>query len=711
MSGYAGSGRASSWFWLLMIVVALVIWAGALIPSDAPVVDTAYVDPPSHSGVDLTAADEDSEGNGLYPSKVSVVPGESIDFHISNGQNSPYTLSIYREGSPRRLMGTINNVRTSNHGCAGGYATGCGWPVGATLVVPKEWPSGIYTVDMPRQGGRPMQTLFIVRAPQPTARILFLASVNTYQAYNDYGGGSLYGLNGVVWAEKVSFNRPYNHGTGLYERWESKFVAWAEKAGYKVDYAATYDLEFVPTLLNGYDVVIIAGHSEYWTWDMRQRVKAFINGGGRFMNLSGNTMWWQVRFEDNGRTMVGYKAWKKDPVKEQTLSTDMNWDRPINDSSFSITGLHWPYGGYPGGKGDGYNVVKANHWIYQGTGLVENQLFGKGPTVDTSIQDKETDGLAFNCAADGSTILGPIPGTGTPANFTILGITPVKSKQRELIGVGMMGLYTVPSGGAVFSAGTTGWVLGLDQPAVDRITRNVIDRFLARNFPQEPVLPGSDHLFMDRFNCNALNAGRFMTPMKDAHRLNYITTFKAAGGLKATCGVNGSGLEMPGSPPGMRFVAGLRPNWGETPVLHTRFYLNLGGFKIGNGAVFTLMQQYADNRVDPPVVVAAVEIGKANNVTAIRYVTPGANWEWVPVPANRFFRVDTTWDSTAGVVSITINGTGGYRKQVALNGSPLPNRADFGALGKKGAAGGRLCLDELIYDDRPIRDTPFALAP
>ena len=47
----------------------------------------------------------------------------------------------------------------------------------------------------------------------------------------------------------------------------------AEAAGYPVAYAATYDLEFLPNLLTPYDVVVIAGHSEYWTWDMRQRVR------------------------------------------------------------------------------------------------------------------------------------------------------------------------------------------------------------------------------------------------------------------------------------------------------------------------------------------------------------------------------------------------------------------------------------------------------
>ncbi|HMT21211.1 MAG TPA: hypothetical protein PKE20_08215, partial [Promineifilum sp.] len=482
-----------------------------------------------------------------------------------------------------------------------GYDKGCNWPVGASLTVPNNWPSGIYTVDIPRQGGGVIQTLFFVRALQPTARILFLASVNTYQAYNDFGGGSLYGFGDTVKTQWVSFDRPYAGGLGLYDHWESHFIGWAEQAGYKMDYAATYDLAFMPHLLDGYDLVIIAGHSEYWTHGMRQRVKAFINGGGRFMNLSGNTMWWQVRFEDNGRTMIGYKAWRKDPQKSAALSTDVNWDRPIFDSSFTITGLHWPYGGYPGGKGDGYYVVNANHWIFQETGLKENELFGKGPTVETSIHDKESDGLAFNCAADGSTILGPIAGAGTPGNFTILGLTPVRSKQRDLTGVAMMGLYTTPSGGAVFSAGTTGWVLGLGQPVVGRITRNVMDRFLAGNFPQEPAAPDSAYLFSDRFNCTDLNRGRFKAVISDAARLNYVFTEKAdTARLVAGCGVDGAGLQLPGSPVGMRFVASLGPNWSPNAVVYTRGYLNLEDFTIGKGAILTLLQQYADSRVDTP---------------------------------------------------------------------------------------------------------------
>ena len=701
-----------------IVFLFVLLFAGACQPNTVRGIPPHAVAPssefevPGESGVDTAAERTVNSSTGAYPSKVSVLPGESLDFHISNGYGAKYTLSIYRDGATRQFMGSIPDVDTNNYNCVNGYATGCNWPVGASFTVPEDWPSGAYIVDIPRRDGRPLQTLFFVRAPRPTERILFLASVNTYHAYNDFGGGSLYGFGNTVKSQWVSFNRPYANGLGLYDRWERKFVVWAEQAGYQMDYAATYDLEFVPDLLDGYDVVIIAGHSEYWTYDMRQRVKTFIEDGGRFMNLSGNTMWWQVRFEDNGRTMIGYKAWRKDPEQAADLSTDVNWDRPIFDSSFTITGLHWPYGGYPGGKGNGYNVINAGHWIFDGTGLAENQLFGKGPTVNTSIHDKESDGLAFNCAVDGSTILGAIAGTGTPGNFTILGIVPVKSKQRTLNGVAAMGLYTTPAGGAVFSAGTTGWVLGLQQPAVDRITRNVMDRFLSGNFPQEPAAPDSDYLFADRFNCSALNRGRFKTSIRDAAKLNYIDTEKVkAANLTAACGVDGAGLQLAGTPVGMRFIASLGPNWSPNGVVYTRVYLNLKDYNLANGATLTLLQQYADSRIEPPVAVAALQIGKVNNVLSARYQPVGGPaMPWVPVPASGFFRVDTTWDAGRGLVGLAVNGDRGYEEQVDLSGFGELNRADLGILSKQGSSGGKFCLDELIYDDRPITVEPFGVS-
>ena len=40
---------------------------------------------------------------------------------------------------------------------------------------------------------------------------------------------------------------------------------------------------------------------------MRDTVEQFVGAGGNAAFLSGNVSYWQVRLEDDGRTMVGYK--------------------------------------------------------------------------------------------------------------------------------------------------------------------------------------------------------------------------------------------------------------------------------------------------------------------------------------------------------------------------------------------------------------------
>ena len=73
-------------------------------------------------------------------------------------------------------------------------------------------------------------------------------------------------------------------------------------------------------------------------------------------------------------------------------------------------------------------------------------------------------------------------------------------------GFGIMGLYTVPSGGAVFSGSTMDWGRSLVDSRISQITRNVFDRFLANNFPAEPVSSSdTNYYFYDRFNCSNLD--------------------------------------------------------------------------------------------------------------------------------------------------------------------------------------------------------------
>ncbi len=691
----------------VLVSVGILVLVSACSPASQETEESGNAGPVI-TGVDAIDA---TYNFGGYTSKVSVAQGESIDFHVSNATPATGQILIYREGATDKLMATIPNVMAGAYDCQGKYATGCDWPVAASFTVPLDWPSGVYIAQISTSNGK-RSMIFWVREDDPgsTARLLFLSSVNTHQAYNDYGGGSLYGFGETELSTKLTLNRPYNGGVGKYNMWEAKFIPWLENAGYDVEYATTYDLEFHPDLLSHYDVAMVAGHSEYWTWDMRQRVDEFIENGGRFVNLAGNVMWWQIRFEDDGRTLVGYKNYKKDPIQTAQGTTDTPDDYPILDSPIKLTGLFWPYGGYPSGNGDGYYAVKTDHWVYEGTGVKENQLIGKGASKETSIHDKESDGMPFNCAADGSTILGA-PGYSGIDNFTVLGLTTVYSKQRDLDNFTMMGITTRPGGGALFNAGTTGWVLGLKEPAIDRMTRNVLDRFLAGDVPTEPHNPDTDYFVYDRFNCYDVGRDRFTSQQwkADVAYNNFVMRKGPATiDLTTTCGYSGSGLQVNAASgtASTTYTLNLRPDWAATDRLYAHFYLKLTNLGLPEGKTVTLTQEYHDTFTATPPAAMVLQARKQGGVFQMRYQPAAANLPWVNVPADRFFLVETGLDRTTGRVALWIDGAG-YDQTVDLSAVPALNRYDLGAIKPTASMTGYYCMDELILDETRYGEPPL----
>ncbi len=143
-----------------------------------------------------------SHGSAAPVSTGSVLPGETIGFHISSHQGA-YSITIYRqgvsiEGRTEEMMATIEGLPSNPapHAIArNAYADGALWPAAKTFVVP-QWPSGLYlarvqTLGTPTSG---IDIPFVVRASAgSTNRILFVLADATYAAYNDWGGRNLYG--------------------------------------------------------------------------------------------------------------------------------------------------------------------------------------------------------------------------------------------------------------------------------------------------------------------------------------------------------------------------------------------------------------------------------------------------------------------------------------------------------------------------------------
>lgn len=435
-----------------------------------------------------------------YAGRLSYAPGQEAELHVST--------SASRFGVELRRIGATNELVWSKRDLAGkehvipedASAQGCRWPVALSVPIAPNWASGYYmaTLRVEDAGGtythRGRRTAesdlyFVVRPPRgPGAKILLQLSANTYNAYNNWGGFSLYAFNGRArnQGSRVSFHRP---GGSQFFNWEHPFVVWAERNGYALDYAVNSDLELIPGLLDGYKLVLSVGHDEYWSAPMRDALERFIGGGGNVAFFSGNAVCWQVRTEDHGNALTCWKQnYFQDPVFKtgdyQTLSSLWSHHlvkRPEN----TLTGVGFLWGGYRKSHGQfmeepaEFTVHRPDHWIFAGTNLKRDQKFGgKDTIVGYECDGCELtwrDGLPFATHQD-----------GTPENFAVLSTCPVRWHpddcewyerwEKGRVGNAVMGVYT--RGGTVFTAGTTDWSHGLrgGDKAVEQITRNILDR-------------------------------------------------------------------------------------------------------------------------------------------------------------------------------------------------------------------------------------------
>jgi len=436
-----------------------------------------------------------------YSSKTSVAQGEAVGLCVSTSA-AKFDIEVARLGLQRAVVWKQVGVPGQEQVVPEDASpNGCRWAESVTVPVGADWKTGFYEVVLraadaggkwSHRGRRTAESsaFFVVRAAKPgaTAKILLQLCTNTYNAYNNWGGSSVYAYNSLAnnQGHRVSFDRP---GSAQFGRWELPFVKWAEENGYALEFAANSDLEFHPEILDSYKLVLSVGHDEYWSGPMRDHLEAWIGKGGNVAFFSGNTCCWQVRSEDEGRA---FSCWKQnyhgDPVFQtreyKTLSTAWSHHlvaRPENQ----LTGVGFLWGGYRKSHGQfmeepaEYQVHRPEHWVFAGTNLKRDDKFGgKDTIVGYECDGCELvwkDGLPFPTHKD-----------GTPENFEVLSTCPARWHPDDAewyerwdigrTGAACMGIYT--RGGTVFTSGTTDWAHGLmgKDAVVEKITRNVLDR-------------------------------------------------------------------------------------------------------------------------------------------------------------------------------------------------------------------------------------------
>ncbi len=328
--------------WVYRVAVRVGSWTGPVSdPSNALTFPTAANTVAAENQQQGSPASEwqvsgagDSTIQG-FATDISAASSDTVRFKVDTTADS-FRIDVYRlgwyDGDGARKVATIpatDTTATAQPSClrnATGIADCGNWSVSATWAVPDSAVSGVYIGRLVRTDtGGASHVPFVVRDDTGGSDMVFQTADTTWQAYNRYGGASLYwgdgpgtggGANGR--AHKVSYNRPIT--TRDYAPEDSVFnaeypmIRWLERNGYDVSYIAGVDAHRSGAELLEHQAYLSVGHDEYWSGAQRDNVEAARDAGVNLAFFSGNEAFWRTRFEDSidgastpHRTLVSYK--------------------------------------------------------------------------------------------------------------------------------------------------------------------------------------------------------------------------------------------------------------------------------------------------------------------------------------------------------------------------------------------------------------------
>lgn len=316
-----------------------------------------------------------------YLHKLSAYPGDSIELYL----NAKYLLTDYKiklyDLSGKEVAKVNLSVFPQTALNKNSFEIGFGYKPTKKVIVPK-LPSGVYLWEN--------KIPFVIKDRNPKITVVY--SSNTVNAYCNTGGKSLYGFNSSdqQGAQKVSFLRPMP-----LPRHSEAFLRWLNLQPIQdIGYITDLDLEDFGTIKKS-KLLIIPGHSEYWTLQARKNFDRFVSEGKDALILSGNTMWWQVRYNKTKDQLICYRDAKADPIKSVKLKT-INWFEPaLSYPIYTSTGTDFQNAGYGLKNDNGWNGYK----IISRSPLLEETSLLPGDVL--SCPSDETDGAPTLTTEDG----------------------------------------------------------------------------------------------------------------------------------------------------------------------------------------------------------------------------------------------------------------------------------------------------------------------
>jgi hypothetical protein len=409
-----------------------------------------------------------------YVSAPSLAPGQRERVYVNAPGAKSVRVQVYRMGYYGGLGGRL--VLESSRlpvprqpRCAHDTRTGltqCDWRPTLSFAIPQALPSGVYIVKLSADDGARRDCIFVLRAIRP-ARLLVELPTASWEAYNEWGGDSLYPggervrATGTTQGVAVSYDRPYDSQTGAGQFFvrEVAIVRFLERYGYPVSYTTVDSLDRDPAQALRTRAVIDVGHSEYWSEAAARALLRARERGVNLIFLSSDTMSWRVRFEragaasseagEHGHVIVAYKqAVAADPDRGSPSGLLPLGGAPLVGSAYDgcIT-PRLPISGPPSYRYYAWRPTLPLRpaWLFRHSGV---SAATRIPGIVGYELDERTPATPHSAR-----VLGEGSGVACMSEH----------EPSALYGTGAQTtLYRARSGALVFATGTLGWAYGLE---------------------------------------------------------------------------------------------------------------------------------------------------------------------------------------------------------------------------------------------------------
>jgi N,N-dimethylformamidase beta subunit-like, C-terminal len=402
-----------------------------------------------------------------YTQRYSFTAGDMVPLYLHTTADA--VGHLYRLGRGREDCGVSVSVRRHLQCARYDRRTGFEWEPSLELQTQGLRP-GVYALVLQQlEGNRVAFALPILIKPSRPAPIAVIASTNSWDAYNDFGGVSAYANrhinaaatrligtvtelrarpnqrptlpyarpNVAVSGELVARTDPRGEHSSRLIAAEWSLLAFLEREGYDYGVYADADMAFAADPLHA-QLIVIHGHAEYWSAEMVYKLERYIVAGGKVIVSGGNPLYRTVTFSESGLTV------EPERPPQHLISG-------LIGSSYTSVGQH---------TAAPFRVNCADHWIFSNTGLNDGQIFGERSCFVPGVP---------NGGAGASGVFTQKVGPGS-ALFGVL------ATGLNAAGPAQMVYRDTEAGGWVFNSSSAAFTgaAGVD-PIVDQMLRNLID--------------------------------------------------------------------------------------------------------------------------------------------------------------------------------------------------------------------------------------------